>query len=409
VNPFIVLRIAFKALLRNTMRSFLTMLGVIIGVGAVIAMVAIGEGAKARVEASFAAMGTNLLIIMSGSSSSGGARGGYGSQPTLTWDDMKAIQNEVGTVRFVAPQLRTSGQLMSEEGNWSTSVYGVSPEYFDIRSWGMSQGARFSAQDVETGAKVVILGQTVVDKLFGRNAEPLGQSVRIKNIPFTVVAVMERKGQSAMGQDYDDSAYIPYSTFGAKIQGGLKKYLSGTVYVSAVSGNATSQAQKDITNLLRDRHNTQPGADDDFSIRNLAELADAQQEGTKTLTTLLASIAAVSLLVGGIGIMNIMLVSVTERTREIGIRLAIGALEREVLLQFLIEAVALASLGGIIGIVLATLASIGGAALMHVPYLFNPAINLLSFGFSAAIGVVFGYVPARRAARLDPIEALRHE
>jgi putative ABC transport system permease protein len=409
VNPFIVLRIAFKALLRNTMRSFLTMLGVIIGVGAVIAMVAIGEGAKARVEASFAAMGTNLLIIMSGSSSSGGARGGYGSQPTLTWDDMKAIQNEVGTVRFVAPQLRTSGQLMSEEGNWSTSVYGVSPEYFDIRSWGMSQGARFSAQDVETGAKVVILGQTVVDKLFGRNAEPLGQSVRIKNIPFTVVAVMERKGQSAMGQDYDDSAYIPYSTFGAKIQGGLKKYLSGTVYVSAVSGNATSQAQKDITNLLRDRHNTQPGADDDFSIRNLAELADAQQEGTKTLTTLLASIAAVSLLVGGIGIMNIMLVSVTERTREIGLRMAIGAKRRDILAQFLAEALALSSLGGLIGIALGLLVADRLAAKFGWPTLVRADVIFISVAFSALVGVVFGLYPARKASRLDPIEALRFE
>jgi putative ABC transport system permease protein len=409
MSPFQVFRVALRALLRNKMRSFLTMLGVIIGVAAVIAMVAIGEGAKARVEAAFAAMGTNLLILMPGSTSSGGVQGGFGSQPTLTWEDLRAIQREVSSVKAASPQLRMNGQLLSEEGNWSTTVYGVSPEYFDIRSWGMALGERFSQTDVESSNKVIILGQTVVEKLFGPGADPVGATVRVRNIPFVVVAVMERKGQSAQGQDYDDAVFLPYSTFSSKLQGGLRKYLTGVVFLGAVSADMTARAEKDVAALLRDRHNLQPGEPDDFSVRNLSEIAEAQQEGTRTLTTLLASIAAVSLLVGGIGIMNIMLVSVTERTREVGLRMAIGARRRDILAQFLTEALVLSAIGGLLGVGLGLLIADQLAARFGWQTLLRPDIILISVVFSGLVGVVFGLYPARKAASLDPIEALRFE
>ncbi len=352
MNPLQTLRIALRALLRNKTRSILTTLGIVIGVGAVIAMVAIGEGAKSRVADTFASMGTNLLVVLPGSSSASGAQGGFGSQPTLTWDDLKAMKSEAPAVASVAPQLRSTAQLVAEEQNWSTTVYGVTPEYFDIRSWAITDGSRFLQSDVDGGAKIVELGQTVVDKLFGPNAHPVGQSVRIKNMPFTVAGVLEKKGQSPTGQDYDDCVYIPVTTFQAKIQGGLQKYLSGTVYVAAKDSASTDAAESQVRSLLRERHHIADGADDDFSVRNLTEVASAQQESTKTLTTLLAAVAGVSLLVGGIGIMNIMLVSVTERTREIGLRMAIGAKRFQILAQFLTEAMALSFLGGLTGVVL---------------------------------------------------------
>jgi putative ABC transport system permease protein len=301
MNPLQTLHIAVRALLRNKMRSFLTTLGVVIGVGAVIAMVAIGEGAKANVAAQFAAMGTDLLIVTSGSSSSGGARGGSGSAPTLTWEDVEAIRSQVRSVRYVAPNLRSSAQVVSEEQNWSTSVIGTTPEYFSIRNWPASQGAMFTQSDIDGGTKVVVLGKTVADQLFGPGTNPMGQIVRIKNTPFEVVGVAAAKGQSAQGQDYDDVAFVPSSTFQAKIQGGLQKFVNGSLFVGADPALGTAAAQRDITELLRERHQIRRGADDDFSIRNLAEMASAQQEGTQTMTTLLASIAAVSLLVGASG------------------------------------------------------------------------------------------------------------
>ena len=409
MNPLQTLRVAVRALLRNKMRSFLTTLGIIIGVSAVIAMVAIGEGAKAQVEAQFAAMGSNLLVVLPGSTTSGGMRGGYGSMPTLTWDDLRALRTEVPTVRYAAAQLSSGAQLQSEDQNWSTRVYGTTPEFFSIRNWPTALGSPMGDSDAESGTKVVFLGQTVVDKLFGANANPVGQVIRIKNVPFEVKGVLSAKGQSSWGQDYDDVAFIPLKAFQTKIQGGLQQFIAGQIYVGATSEPATARAQVQITNLLRDRHHIGAGQDDDFSIRNLTELANAQEDSLKTITTLLASIAAVALLVGGIGIMNIMLVSVTERTREIGVRMAVGAKPRNILAQFLVEALTLATAGGFLGIVLGLLGGRLLAARFHWPTLMRPDIIVISVVFSALVGVVFGLYPAQKASRLDPIDALRFE
>ncbi len=403
------LRVALRALTRNKLRSFLTTLGVVIGVSAVIAMVAIGDGAKARVEQAFAAMGSNMLIILPGSATGGGMRGGFGSMATLTWDDLKAIRTDVPTVRFAAPQLRASATVQSEDQNWTTQVYGTTPEYFQIRNWSVSSGVAMSQSDVDTGTKTALLGQTVVEKLFGASADPVGQVVRVKNVPFTVVGVLAKKGQSQFGQDYDDAVFVPVSSFQQKVQGGLGNFISGPIVVGATTSDATQRAENQIRGLLRDRHRLQPGADDDFSIRNLAEIASAQQEGTNTLTTLLAAIAAVSLLVGGIGIMNIMLVSVTERTREIGVRMAVGAKARDIQLQFLVEALALAIAGGLIGVALGLATAWRLAASFGWPVLFRPDVIGIAVGFSGLVGVGFGLYPAHKASRLDPIQALRFE
>ena len=391
------------------MRAMLTTLGIVIGVGAVIAMMAIGAGAKAQVEQAFAAMGTNVLIVLPGSTSAGGVRGGFGSMATLTWDDLDAIRTEVATVKRAAPSLRASLPVVSEDQNWTTSVTGTSPEYFDIRTWPIALGTAFTQSDVDGGAKVIVLGQTVVDKLYGPNANPVGQTVRVGSTPFQVVGVVAKKGQSATGQDYDDAAFIPFSTFAQKVQGGLGKFLQGQVMVEATGADTTTRAQQDITALLRDRHHLARGADDDFSIRNLSEIADARQQGTQTMTLLLASVAAVSLLVGGIGIMNIMLVSVTERTREIGIRMAVGAEPHHILTQFLIEALALSLAGGLIGVAGGIGAATWLANRFQWPVLLQPDVIGVSVGFSALVGVAFGIYPARKASRLDPIEALRFE
>jgi putative ABC transport system permease protein len=408
MNPLQTFRIAVRAILRNGMRSFLTVLGIVIGVAAVIAMMAVGAGAKARIEQAFASMGTNLLVILPGSTTSGGMQGGFGSQPTLTWDDLSKIQKQVSTVKAAAPQLRTNSSVISESGNWTTQVIGTSPEYFEIRSWAMQSGQALVQQDVDAGNKVVVLGQTVVEKLYGSSVNPVGQTVRIRNIPFVVVGVAEKKGQSATGQDFDDMVFIPYSVFARKIQGGLGKYLNGSIYVSATSGEDTPRAQAQITALLREQHKL-TSTDDDFSIRNLSEVAGAQAAGTETMTSLLAGVAAVSLLVGGIGIMNIMLVSVTERTREIGIRMAIGAKPWQILLQFLIEAVTLSVAGGLLGV------AIGVGASQWIAYKYgwatqvDPQVAIVAVGFSAFVGIAFGLYPARKASQLDPIEALRYE
>jgi putative ABC transport system permease protein len=404
-----ILRIAFRALLRTKMRSFLTTLGIVIGVSAVIAMVAIGDGAKARVQQTFESMGANLLIILPGTSTAGGAHGGFGSQPTLTWDDLKAIQSEIPSVRWAAPVLRAVAPVLADELNWTTSVSGTTPEYFSIRTWPAAQGALFTSSDVDSGTKVAVLGKTVAEQLFGAGVDPVGFQIRIRNVPFQVVGVLAPKGQSPTGQDMDDGVYVPRTTFQAKIQGGLMNYIAGVVFVGATSPATTARAQTQIRELLRDRHRLQQGADDDFSIRNLAETASAQEEGARTLTLLLAAIAAVSLLVGGIGIMNIMLVSVTERTREIGVRMAVGARARDILLQFLAEALALSVAGGAIGVALGLGLAWQLARAFGWPVLFRPEVVLIAVGFSGVVGVAFGLYPARRASQLDPIQALRFE
>jgi putative ABC transport system permease protein len=409
MNPWQTLRVALRAILRNKLRALLTTLGIVIGVGAVIAMMAIGAGAKAQVEQAFAAMGTNLLVILPGSTSASGVHGGFGSMPTLTWDDLTAIRTEVSSVKAAAPSMRSSMPVVSEEQNWTTGVTGTSPEYFDIRSWPVSLGTALTQAQVDGGLKVIVLGQTVVDKIYGPNADPVGQMVRVGSTPFEVVGVAAKKGQSATGQDYDDAAFIPYTTFAHKVQGGLGKYLQGQIMVAATSTEAISRAQRDIVALLRDRHHLAASDEDDFSIRNLTEIADARQQGTQTMTLLLASVAAVSLLVGGIGIMNIMLVSVTERTREIGIRMAVGAEPIHILTQFLIEALALAIAGGILGVLAGVGTATWLAARFHWPVLIQPDVIAVSVGFSGVVGIVFGIYPARQASRLDPIDALRFE
>jgi putative ABC transport system permease protein len=406
MNGLETLRVAVRALMRNKLRSLLTTLGMVFGVGAVVATVAIGEGARSAVEEAFASMGTNLLVVLPGSNVTLGARGGFGSQPTLTWDDLKAIRTEVPTVRYAVPYLRSTSQVLSEEQNWTTQVGGTEPDYFEVRNWKMGLGTRFTDSDVDTGTKVVVLGATVAEKLFGPNSNPVGQVVRIRNIPFQVVAVAEKKGQTPMGQDYDDVVFIPRTTFQTKIQGGLGKFLNGTIFISATDVNA---AERKVTELLRDRHRIGGPTEDDFNIRNLAEVASAQEESSRTVTLFLAVVAAVSLLVGGIGIMNIMLVSVTERTREIGTRIAVGARARDILRQFLGEAVTLSVAGGILGILAGVVTARWLTTAFHWPVAFRADVMLLAVVFSGAVGILFGLYPARKASRLDPIEALRYE
>jgi putative ABC transport system permease protein len=409
MNPLVTFRVATRSLLRNKARSCLTSLGIIIGVGAVIAMVALGEGAKAQVMKTFASIGTNLLIVMSGSTSDKGARGGSGSKYTLTWDDLRAIQNEVPTVRRAAPVLRDGNQVIAEGQNWSTQVWGTSPEYFEIRHWRVERGVNISQAEVEGSLAVAVLGQTVVEKLFGPGVDPIGQIIRIKKAPFQVIGVLEKKGQSPSGQDSDDGVYLPYTTFASKIETAGAKYMNGIVFASATSFEDTDRAASQITNLLRDRHHIARGEDDDFFVQTVNDMANAREEGIQTLTTLLASIALVSLIVGGIGIMNIMLVSVTERTREIGVRIAVGAKARNILAQFLIEALCLAVAGGLIGVMSGVVTSRWLTAKFGWPTLISPEIVLISVCFAGFVGVVFGLYPAYKASRLDPIDALRYE
>lgn len=403
------MRIALRSMWSNKMRSLLTTLGVLIGVGALIAITAIGAGAKANVEHAFASMGTNLVIVLPGSTSTGGVNGGFGSMPTLTWEDLAAIQRDLASVEAVAPELRANVTVIAGDQNWTTSLTGTSPEFFEMRSWPMTRGEPLQQADVDAAANAIVLGQTLVDRLYGAYADPIDQIVRVGTTPFHVVGIAARKGQSAIGQDLDDAAFVPYTTFAQRIQGGLGAYLRGSILVAASSSGDTAEVESDIAALLRDRHHLPPERDDDFSVHDMSEIAAAQEQGTETMTMLLASVALVSLVVGGIGIMNIMLVSVTERTREIGIRIALGAQPRHILLQFLVEALALSVAGGLLGIVCGVATAASVAARLDWPIRVQPAAVAVSIAFSALVGVVFGLYPARKASAVDPIDALRFE
>ncbi len=401
--------IALGALGRTKTRSFLTVLGVIIGVAAVIAMVSVGEGAKAKVAKTFESMGTDTLIVMPGSSRRGGVRRGAGSQSSLTWDDMAAIASEVPLIAKVAPELRTSGQVVSDSGNWATTIYGVTPTWFEIRNLEAAQGAVFGVTDQASAGKVAVIGKTVSDALFGENADAVGQTIRINRVPFEVIGVAEVKGASAFGSDNDDRILVPATTYNQKIAGGLHKYVNGVILASAVDADATAEAKLHIEELLRTRHKIRPDAEDDFHVRDPSEIAKAQAESADTITSLLAGVALVSLLVGGIGIMNIMLVSVTERTREIGLRMAVGAKQIHVLAQFLVEAVVLSVVGGILGIAAGIATAQHMASKLGFPLVINSDIVVLAVVVSAAVGIAFGLYPARKASLLDPIAALRYE
>jgi putative ABC transport system permease protein len=398
-------RIALRALARNKLRSFLTMLGIIIGVGAVIAMVAIGEGAKATIRAQIASLGTNVLIILPGTTSQSGVRVGFGTLNTLTDGDAKAIREEIRSIAFVSPILRRGEQVVAGNLNWGTMVQGVAPEFQHIRDWQMAQGRFLHDGDIESDAKVAVLGQTVVRNLFG-NDDPVDSVVRIRNIPFRIVGVLAAKGQSQQGTDQDDTVLIPYTSMQKRL---MRITHVQTIMLSAVSGDHVEEAQEQIKLLLRQRHRIQADRDDDFSIRNLSDIAAAASGSANVMAVLLGVVASISLLVGGIGIMNIMLVSVTERTREIGIRMAVGARGRDIMLQFLVEAVVMAATGGTLGILLGIASSEVLKFWAQWPTLVSPTIVAIAFLFSGAVGVFFGFYPAKKAANLDPIEALRYE
>jgi putative ABC transport system permease protein len=402
-----IIRVAFRALIRNKMRAILTMLGIIIGVGAVIAMVSIGQGAQASVQAQIESIGTNLLFVSAGAQNVGGVRSGAGDTGTntLTVEDLEAIKREVPSVAMVTPTVNSRTQLVSGNMNWNTSVQGVSEQYPDVRKWTVQSGTFFTDGDVRTAARVIVVGQTIADNLFP-GMDPVGQTVRVANLPFRVVGVMARKGQDQQGRDQDDTSFAPYTTVQKKVLGSPRLQVA---YASAVSQDATYTAQDQITELLRQRHKLGSNEPNDFTVRNMTDIAEAANETNNTMTILLACIASVSLLVGGIGIMNIMLVSVTERTREIGIRMAIGARSSAVRYQFLIESIVLSLTGGFIGIVLGITVSVLIPKLLGWPTLVSSLAIVGSVIFSAAVGIFFGYYPARKAAALDPIEALRYE
>ena len=398
-------RIAIRALRRNKLRTALTMLGIIIGVGAVIAMVGIGNGAKSQVEAQVASLGQNVILVFSGSMNRGGVSSGYGSAGTLSIDDAEAIRREVPGAAGVSPEVRSMAQVAAGNQNWSTQILGESADYFDLRQWRFTSGGPFSEQDVRGAGKVAVIGRTTAQQLFGAE-DPVGQIVRIRNVPFIVAGVLAPKGLSVMGSDQDDVAILPYTS-------AMKRVLGVTtlrvINVQAATASQLAPVQLQIQELLRQRHRIAAGRDDDFTVRNQQEIAEAVTATSKIMTVLLGAIASVSLLVGGIGIMNIMLVSVTERTREIGIRMAIGARGFDILLQFLIEAVTLSVIGGIAGIALGIGASQILASQMNWPVLVSNSSVIAAFVFSGAVGIFFGFYPARKASRLDPIDALRFE
>ena len=405
MSVIMIFRVALKALNRNKMRTALTMLGMIIGVAAVITMVALGTGAQSSIEAQIQTAGTNMIIVMAGNFTQGGARQGQGNASTLTPDDAAEIAKLPG-VQYAAAGLNTRGQMVAGNQNWNTQLQGTDVDFPLIRSWQVAEGAFFTPIDVTTASKVVVIGTVVRDELFGPDVDPVGQVIRVQNQPFTVIGVLAPKGQSGVGQDQDDVAFTPYTTVMKKIRG---VQFVQQIQVSAISANEVAPLADRIASLIRVRHKIQPGDPDDFMVRTIEEMANVRKEATQTMTALLASIAGVSLLVGGIGIMNIMLVSVTERTREIGLRMAIGARGRDVLLQFLVEAVVLSLFGGLLGIGMGYGLSAAAENFLKWPTSIPPNAIAMAFGFAAGTGVFFGFYPARKAAGLDPIEALRFE
>ena len=402
-------RSALRALRVNKLRSALTMLGIIIGVGAVIAMVGVGTGAQASVTERIESLGTNLIIATSGSVTSSGARLGQGTQYTLTEDDAVAIAREIQVVQVAAPSAKGKGQVVFGNLNWSTDIYGVTEDYLEARDWPLDAGRPLGPEDVDGATKVAILGQTTALNLFG-DADPLGQIIRIQKVPFTVVGLLDAKGESSYGWDQDDVILIPLSTAKKKVLGTQGNPRSvRKIEIKIWPGEDLAEAEAQIRTLLRQRHRLQPGQDDDFKLGNLTDVLETKEQAAQVMTYLLAAIASVSLLVGGIGIMNIMLVSVTERTREIGLRMAVGAEGRDILMQFLVEAVTLSVIGGLIGIAAGLTGSRAISYFAEWRTLVAPDTIVLAFGFAAAVGIFFGFYPARKAARLDPIEALRYE
>ncbi|MBI4835180.1 MAG: ABC transporter permease [Planctomycetes bacterium] len=407
MSLFLTLKVALRALIRNKVRSILTMLGIIIGIAAVIAVVAVGQGATVMIEEQISSMGDNILMIFPGSASSGGFHFGAGTRSTLTAQDADAIMNECPYVKAVSPMVRAGGQAIYQDKNWGVSVSGVSPSYLEVRNWQVKEGAFFTDSDVKAASKVCVVGATVAKELFNTES-PVGKTIRIRNMPFRIIGLMEKKGSAAFGQDQDDVIIAPWSSVSRFLQRGSFNSVN-QLLVSATSIKTIEPAKADITSILRQRHKLGEGTDDDFSIVDTAEITEAITSTSTLMTLLLAVIASISLIVGGIGIMNIMLVSVTERTREIGLRMAVGARSKDILLQFLVEAMVLAGIGGIFGIIL------GGTAAQIIansngwPVLVSAQSAVLAFVFSAAVGIFFGFFPAWRASRLNPIEALRYE
>ncbi len=410
MNPLASARIAVRALRVNKLRSALTMLGIVIGVGAVITMVAVGAGAQARVAEQIQSLGANLIIIWPGTVNLSGVRLGAGAQASLSEDDAWAIQSEIPLVEVVAPHSRGSAQVVYSNLNWATVIRGVTPEYFPARDWDVISGRIMTQEEVDGASKVALVGQTVARNLFGEE-DPLGQVIRIKKVPFTIIGMMDRKGQTTYGQDQDDQILIPLSTAKKKVLGGnlAKGRAIGTISIKVREASMMKEAENEIRALIRQRHRLLPHHEDDFNLRNLSEVLESQEASSRVLTVLLAAIASVSLLVGGIGIMNIMLVSVTERTREIGLRMAVGARGRDILAQFLVEAVTLSLIGGAIGVGAGLLGSYAIAYFAEWRTLLQIDAILVAFGFSAAVGIFFGFYPARKAASLNPIDALRYE